>query len=184
MATHKQDLSKLSINQLCQLTGRGFRTIKDRLSRIEPVDSDGKSLFYDPQTALPLIYDLGEEGDDPNPLNPTVQQARLSKARADKTELEIQVMKGKLIPAERVEQVWGEMISAFRAKTLSIPTRAAQVIAGMTNKFEVETTLRSMVFESLKELADYAPDQYGSVDSVEGGEDGSAAARSDGESVG
>lgn len=89
------------------------------------------------------------------------EKIRLTKANADKTELEVEVLKGTLIPAERVEQVVGDMISSFRAKILSIPTKSAHALIGLTDLTEVQSALEIPLYEALEELADYSPPQYG-----------------------
>ena len=92
------------------------------------------------------------------------ERARLTHHQANKTELEAQVLKGKLIAAETVERVQGDMVSAFRAKMLSLPTKTAGKVQNLTSLAEIEEVLRLEVHESLTELSDYEPKSYGVAD--------------------
>ncbi|MCA9362639.1 terminase small subunit, Nu1 [Candidatus Kaiserbacteria bacterium] len=83
------------------------------------------------------------------------ERARLLKAQADKTELEVAVLRKALLPAEAVEEAWIGVLSAFKARMLSLPTKAAQYVAHLTDPSSVENTLRGMVDEALTELANY-----------------------------
>ena len=58
MTTHKQDLSKLSINQLSLITGKAYQTVKRRLAGLGPRGQDGRTLFYAAPDALAKIYNV------------------------------------------------------------------------------------------------------------------------------
>lgn len=180
MATHKDSLSKVSINQLCQLTGSSYRTIKKRLSRLDPISEDGRTLFFDPKRALPMIYGPAISADedplDAMVLDPVRQSARLAKARADKTELEIKILKREMIPAPEVETEWSALVIAFRAKMLTISSKAAQTItaAGKKDFHVVKGCIDELIYEALNELKDYEPSD-GQSDSVGDVESGTAA---------
>lgn len=88
-----------------------------------------------------------------------VERTRLTKAQADKTELEIATMKGQLYPAPLVQTVWNGMIASFRARMLAIPAKAAPICAGMPVAL-LEDELRESIYEVLSELADYEPERY------------------------
>ena len=90
-----------------------------------------------------------------------LERARLTHHQANKTELEASVLKGSLIPAETVERVQGDMVSNFRAKMLSMPTKAAHAVLHLEDLSEAQNVLKPYVFEALKELSDYEPKQYG-----------------------
>lgn len=108
------------------------------------------------------------------------ERARLTHHQANKTELEAQVLKGKLIPSETVERVQGDMVSAFRAKMLSLPTKTAGKVQNLTELAEIEEALRQEVYESLTELSDYEPKSYGVADVQANSSDSSATAETDG----
>jgi phage terminase Nu1 subunit (DNA packaging protein) len=87
------------------------------------------------------------------------EKTRLTKAQADKTELEVAQLRKVLVPADLVEREWTDMISAARAKLLSLPPKAASQVMAAANRTEAEALLKAMVNEALAELAeggDYA----------------------------
>lgn len=113
-----------------------------------------------------------------------IERTRLTKWQADKTELEVAVLRGELIPSGTVEKVWGNMVVSFRSRVMSIPTKSAHSVLGAVNVAEAESVLKKLVNEALEELADYDPKQYGLQSSEEGSEADSATSGHDGESVG
>lgn len=111
------------------------------------------------------------------------ERARLTHEQADKTALEVEVLKGNLLPKERVIQEQSAMISAARARLLSLPIKAAPILINQADKREVESFLRELVYEALDELsefdiADYLPDDQPEREDVE------TAAGADGKPVG
>ena len=89
------------------------------------------------------------------------ERARLTHHQANKTELEAKVLKGELIPAKTVETIQGAMVSAFRSKALSLPTKTAGKVQNLTDLAEIEDCIRAEVYETLTELSDYDPSAYG-----------------------
>lgn len=89
------------------------------------------------------------------------ERARLTHHQANKTALEEEVLKGNLLKAELVDRVWGDMISAFRAKMLSLPTKTAATLVNEPDIAVIETILREQVYEALTELSDYEPEHFG-----------------------
>lgn len=169
----KTDLSELSLNQYQELTGKSYRTIKKRLERLDPLRTDGKSVFYQPKEALPLIYsELTEThasadetgsgegegfGSGPPHVQLTKQRTRVEKLRADKLQLEIDQLKGNLFGAEKIKSDWEEMTGAFRAKMLGLPARVSLQLAQLKTPAEIENLLRRTINEALSELSQYDP---------------------------
>lgn len=88
------------------------------------------------------------------------ERARLLKAQADKTETETAILRGEVIPAEVVKKAWGNMIGAFRARMLAVPSRAAAQVLVCTSFEDAEDILRGLIYEGLNELAEYNPYDY------------------------
>lgn len=115
-----------------------------------------------------------------------IERARLIKAQADKTELEVATMRNQLVAIDTVETDWLQHISACRMRLLALPTKTAFQIAVMTEPAEIERFLKRAIYEALTELAnshdepaDILPDG-----TAEGGARVDAAARTDGERMG
>jgi phage terminase Nu1 subunit (DNA packaging protein) len=83
----------------------------------------------------------------------SVQRTRLIKARADLAEMEKAQMENSLIPAEDVKEAWVEVLSACRAKLLSLPTKVAPEVFAAKELNDVKGILKETVNEALLELA-------------------------------
>lgn len=145
----------------------------------------GASHQYDTEDCINWLIrrEIGKltVGDDGTVHDYEAERARLTHHQANKTQLEEEVLKGTLIPAEKVEQVQGDMVSSFRAKILAIPTKAAHAVIGLEDLNEAKETLKEFLYEALNELADFTPDQYGVQNIPKGGKSSRTTARPDDE---
>ena len=80
------------------------------------------------------------------------EKALKTKFEREKLEIEVQVLKGELVPKAQVDQAIGELISACKSRLLSIPTKAAAVAVSMTEA-EVAGLLTDQIYEALHELS-------------------------------
>ena len=94
---------------------------------------------------------------DIEPQDTYIERARLLKAQADKTELEVMAMNGELIAADEVESLWSGLVASFRARLLALPVRCAHKVMSLKTYQEIESVLRAHVFEALSELSRYDP---------------------------
>jgi len=78
---------------------------------------------------------------------------RLTKAQAEKAELEVEVKKRSLIESLEAEQAWGVVVSNTRAKLLSIPSKAAPLLVACNTILEAQDLLEKLIHEVLEELA-------------------------------
>jgi phage terminase Nu1 subunit (DNA packaging protein) len=85
-----------------------------------------------------------------------VHRARKTAAQADIAEMERDLRRGTTHDAAAVAKVWGDMIGNARAKLLSLPTKLAGALDGLTIQ-EREKMIKDGVNEALAELADYSP---------------------------
>lgn len=84
-------------------------------------------------------------------------RARLTKAKADKAEVEAALIKGTAHDAQAVAAVWTDMIGNARAKLLALPTKLAAQLEGMTIA-ERQDAIQAAVAQALTELSDYSPE--------------------------
>jgi phage terminase Nu1 subunit (DNA packaging protein) len=139
-------MSLMSISSINELTGVDRRTIKRRLEDLKPI-KEGRAFLYESREALPLLFLSKDEYDL------SKERARLAFWQANKTELESEVLKGELIPADQVWQQWERMVSNFRAKMLSLPTKTGHLLLNIADFEEIEAILKNHVYEALKELS-------------------------------
>jgi len=85
------------------------------------------------------------------------ERARLTKAKADKAEIEADLLKGTVHESSAVAAVMNEMLAAFRARVLAIPTKTAPLTADCTSPVECYAIIESECHAALNELSDYDP---------------------------
>lgn len=148
MPTHKADLASLSTAQLADLTGKAPRTVGKllRAAGVKPTTEDGRTLYWNPPVALPVIYGNGDG------LNPQAEKARLDRARAETAELELRRRRGELLEVADVRDTWSDRILSWKEKLRALPASATVEIPGFSR--EMARKLLAMVDETLTELAD------------------------------
>ena len=117
------------------------------------------------------------------------ERTRLTKAQADKTELEVAELRAELVRTPLIEQHWQAMVAAMRAKVVSIPSKVAPQVAGPDDLNRVQELIQAVVFEALAEIAgDAFPDdvrkRLALAADESDGHGGEAAAEADGNAVG
>lgn len=81
------------------------------------------------------------------------EQVRLTKARADRTELEIAQIEEDLVNGEEVAAVWMQYVGACRARLLAIPSRLTPELAVIIDPIEINELLSNAIDEALIELS-------------------------------
>lgn len=81
-------------------------------------------------------------------------ELRLTKARADKAELEAAKIRGELVSLEEVQAAWTALIGNAKLRLLSLPTKLAGVLLGLEKQAEIESTLKGAINDALRELSD------------------------------
>lgn len=149
MPTHNAEDAEVSITRLHLLTGKARETITKRLEgRLQPLRRDGRTIYYDPQAALPLIY-LLEEG-----LDPAQERAHLDRAKREGQEMLNAVKRGELVSAEAVVTTWATKIVTIKSRLRALPAQAAARIPGVTPA--ITKRLIELVARALSDLADDA----------------------------
>ena len=133
------DLSTQAVSDFIKAGGLGAKWKEMTIDEIR--------IFYLRRMRLRAMGRTGE-GDEFDGIK---EKSRLLHHQANLAELEVEVKKGNLIPAEKVRERWAEMITAFRAKMLAIPTRTASAAVGK-DIVEIESLVRKLVNEALDEL--------------------------------
>ncbi len=81
-------------------------------------------------------------------------RARREEALASLAEIELQVKRNELIPADAVQQYWEGMVSRMRGKMLNLPGRLAAATMGCETLQEAEREAMMLVRECLFEIAE------------------------------
>ena len=172
-------MRKESITSLSELTGLDRRTVKARLVDLDR-EEQGTSYLYKSDEALALLYGATKSAE----LDYQEERARLTHHQANKTELEEEVLRGTLVPSSAIESLLSNIFTAFRAKLLGLPTKAAPQLVIMADVIEAETLLRSFLYEALEELATYDISAIAVGDSGQQSEDINAATEHNSQPVG
>lgn len=105
---------------------------------------------------------VGGEADD---------KARLTKARADIAQFEAQRLNGELVESDEVEKAWADIVARFRARCLSIASKAAPMVAVEDTVDACSEIIETFVHEALAEIA--ATEVVGGGSAGGGRDDGS-----------
>ncbi len=95
-----------------------------------------------------------------SPVQPTIEidynqaRARREEALAGLAEIELQVKRNELIPADAVQQYWEGMIGRMRGKMLNLPGRLAAAVPACETQQAIEREAMLLVRECLFEIAE------------------------------
>lgn len=149
MPSHKPELATLSITRLHELTGFARETITKRLEgKLEPARRDGRTIYYYPRAALPLLYLLEER------LDASQERARLDRARSIAQEMKNALDRKELVSATAVVELWSRRIVMVKTRLRALPAQAAARIPGVTT--QITARLIDLVERVLVGLADDA----------------------------
>lgn len=92
-------------------------------------------------------------------LGSSYDEARTRKvnAEAEIAELELKKIHSELVNAEDVVQAWTDVLGSVKSRLLSIPTKAAPVVAAETNAGMCQKIVEELIQEALEELSRYDP---------------------------
>jgi hypothetical protein len=89
-----------------------------------------------------------------------LEKMKHERAKREIAELELAQMKGTMHKAEDVEKAMGNMLTAFRTKILSIPTKIAPHLIAQNEISLIQDIIQKEVYEVLIELGNYDPELF------------------------
>lgn len=131
---------------------------------VKPCHKEGRQVYFSVADVVNNRlenYQSKHQPKDAEGLDIVAERARLTFHQANIAELDEEIKRGELIPSEVVEQVWSDMVASFRAKILSIPTKAAHQFVALTEINEIQDALKEHHHEALQELSEYDSKDYG-----------------------
>ena len=158
----QQTLNVDSIAKLLDLTPRRVQQLVKEKILPQPYDRGKYAVVPCVIAYIKYLRGLidGEGGDY------MVEKTRLTKAQATKTEIETNRLKGDLISVTDAERGWGALLGAFRAKMITIPSRAALAVQ-KKSEYQAEKILTEMIYEALTELSNWNPNEANRLDEAE-----------------
>ena len=82
------------------------------------------------------------------------EKLRLAKAQADRTEMEVEMLKESVIKADEVVDKWSDLIGNCRAKLLNTPAKIAHLVIAADDYATVEELIKNEIHEALHELSE------------------------------
>lgn len=111
------------------------------------------------------------------------EKTRLVRLQADRAELEVSEMAGDLVRSQDVSREWYNAVSDCKGRLLSIPTKAAPIVAAETSAGACKKIIDDLVFEALEELGSYGNSEREEADH-QGHDSVEATTEADGEQLG
>lgn len=143
-------MSLESISWYSEKTGFTRETCAKRLANVPFQDGPKAAKLYETREALPALFEVPQGGQQ---MDLARERALLAKSQRTKLDMEIEVLRGKLLPADKVESAWAALAAAFRARMLSLPSKCAPMTTGLANVAEVERVIEESVHDALDELS-------------------------------
>ena len=84
------------------------------------------------------------------------ERTRLTKAQADRAELELQEKEGDLISSDVIKTIWSDYVSNVRSKLLALPSKLGHLTQAAESYAEAEAIIKEAVYECLEELSEDA----------------------------
>lgn len=137
----------------------GVTTARIRqLTKENAVVRSGRGQYDLPKSFKAYIEYLDSKNE--TKLDKQKEDALWTRARREKTELQVKIIKGELHRSEDVERVLNDMLGNFRGKLISIPSKIAPRVAGKTNLTEIRDTIKNAIYDAMSELAEYDPTKF------------------------
>jgi phage terminase Nu1 subunit (DNA packaging protein) len=84
------------------------------------------------------------------------ERTRLTKAQADRAELELQEKEGELISTDLIKTIWSDYVANVRSKLLALPSKLGHLTQAAETYAEAEAIIKESIYECLEELSDDA----------------------------
>ena len=121
-------------------------------------------------------------GVEPNALHD--ERMRLLMAQAERAELEVAALYRSLLPYEEVVAAWQQLVAAFRARCLALPSKLAPRLAVIHERRRIQDALTAEIREALTELSRFDLAGRSPARGAQGRPGSKAPAGANGKSVG
>lgn len=99
------------------------------------------------------LRDISLKSDTNSPDGTMSHKERLTKAQADKAEVEASVVSGSTVPIEAVTKTWVNVVTTMKSRLLSIPSKTAPLVNAALTVQEAEAIIKKQIFDALEELS-------------------------------
>ena len=89
----------------------------------------------------------------------TEEKMRLTKAQADKAEIEVNVLNEQMLRSEEVIKGWSVFVGNIRGALLNLPSKISHQVIGLETYAQAEELITNEVYEILDELSEQEYDE-------------------------
>ena len=114
-------------------------------------------------------YNVNREAADVDDLD--VVKARHEVIKTQKTELEVQRMRGQLIDVQDVKRLWGDIANTVTQNIIHLPSKVAPLVRDMDNVEMIASIIGTEIRRLLEALAETPLPDYAADDGTEDGEE-------------
>ena len=143
----KPDFDKLTQEELARVHGTTARTLRDWDGAGHPRNLDGS---YCASASIAWRLDRELHGG----LNLDAERARLARAQAEKSELDLALRKGSLLERGGVIRDGQALVIAMRARLRALPARLAPELSTPETYTAVRAAIAAGIDEALEEISD------------------------------
>jgi phage terminase Nu1 subunit (DNA packaging protein) len=154
-----ETLEWLNKSQLTVLTRFSPRVVKRVMEvhsdKIPQRQADAKTQEYKCESALRALYadQMGVAGGEDGQVDIKSAETSLKVEQAKNYQIKNEILVRKLIRTEDLEMHWVGIVSAMRAKMLSLPVILAQQCVNIDDIKKIESIAEEIVYEALHELS-------------------------------
>lgn len=131
----------------------GLTTRRVRQLRDEGVFFEIKPGMYEPEKNIRAYIEYITRGSGDTDY--FTERALLIKAKREKAEMELSEFAAKLHPAEDVERVITAILTKFKSKMMSIPSKISALPYKAMEREDLFKSTKDYIYEALDELSDY-----------------------------
>lgn len=155
----KPKIDEITTGQLAKVIGKTTRWVNELTqSGVFVRASRGKYLLA--ENVQRYIKHIQNRIEQDTEVDYHKEKASHERAKRQKAELELQIMRGELHKSSDVEIVMNDMIAVFRSKILGLPSKLAPQLVGKSEIPIILDILTRDVHEALSELAEYDPQLF------------------------
>lgn len=160
--------------ELASIAGYTYRRLYD-IDRDLP---EGKKLFvegedgkYDLAIFVQKWVDYNVDHETPDSADLDVVKAKHEIVKTEKTQLEVDRLRGRLIDINDVKYLWGNIANTVMQNMLRLPSKLAPMLKMMENPEEIALIIDEEVRKVLTEIAETPLPDYANMDTEEGDDD-------------
>lgn len=176
----KVKVSAAELGEILEITARWVQKLASRGVFVKDADGERYSFLE----ALRSYHEYLRNNSRSNQDDIDIETLRLTRAKADKAEIAVEILKGETAKIETVMQIWGDLITIFRSRMLGMPNKLASTLAHIDDPAEIQALVMEEVRDALGELAAVNTDDLVEKALQDDLEDDSSTSEPDGITVG